>query len=96
MTSADSCRMGGIENVETVEDGPDSVLMPMCGSPGGRGDLWELNGLPWRHFVEKQYGGRRGRDRRPDIVGKGGEGGGDPQTEPLILPLVWKSPYNGK
>ena len=96
MTSADSCRMGGIENVETVEDGPDSVLMPMCGSAGGRGDLWELNGLPWRHFVEKQYGGRRGRDRRPDIVGNGGEVGGDPQTEPLILPLVWKSPYNGK
>ena len=37
MTSADSCRMGGVENVETVEDGPDSVLMPMCGSVGGRG-----------------------------------------------------------
>ena len=47
--------------------------MPMCGSVEGRGDLWELNGLPWGHFVEKQYGGMRGRDRRPDIVGKGGE-----------------------
>ena len=42
MTSADSCRMGGIENVETVEAGPDSVLMPMCGSAGGRGDLWGM------------------------------------------------------
>ena len=67
--------------------------MPMCGSVEGRGDLWELNGLPWGHFVEKQYGGMRGRDRRPDIVGKGG---GEPQTEPLILPLVWNSPYDGK
>ena len=90
MTSADSCRMGGIENVETVEAGPDSVLMPMCGSAGGRGDLWELNGLPWRHFVEKQYGGRRGRDRRPDIVGNGGGGGGRRPTDrtPNFTPCV--------
>ena len=47
--SADSCRMGGIEDVgmvelengQTVEDGCDSLLMPVCGSVGGGEPLWE-------------------------------------------------------
>ena len=42
MMSAEYCRMGGIEDVgrvwrecvETVEDGCDSLLMPVCGSVG--------------------------------------------------------------
>ena len=43
MMSAEYCRMGGIEDVgrvwrecvEAVEDGCDSLLMPVCGSVGG-------------------------------------------------------------
>ena len=46
MTSAEYCRMGetedvgmvGQECVETVEDGCDSLLMPVCGSAGGWGN----------------------------------------------------------
>ena len=34
------------------------------------GSLWEWNGLSWEHFVENQCGGRRGRNGRPDLVGK--------------------------
>ena len=45
MTSAKYCRMGEFEDVgmvgevckEIVEDGCDSLLMPVCGSAGGRG-----------------------------------------------------------
>ena len=48
--------------------------MPVCGSVGGGEEpLWEWNWLPWKHFVEKQCRGRRGRDRRPNLVE--GEGG---------------------
>ena len=52
--------------------------MPVCGSVGRWGEpLWELNGLPWEHFVENQCGGRGDRDRRPDLVGRReGRGGG--------------------
>ena len=38
------------------------------------GNLWEWNGLSWEHFVENQCGGRRGRDERPDLVGRVGRG----------------------
>ena len=46
MMSAEYCRMGGIEDVgrvwrecvETVEDGCDSLLMPVCVSVGGWGN----------------------------------------------------------
>ena len=46
MTSAEYCRMGGIEDVgtvwrecvEIVEDGCDYLLMPVCGSVGGWGN----------------------------------------------------------
>ena len=31
--------------------------------------LLEWNGLPWEHFFGSQCGGRRGRDRRPNLVG---------------------------
>ena len=63
MTSADSCRMGEIEKVGTVEleyegrqlrIGCDSLLMPACGSVGGAKPLWEKKGLPWEHSVENQ------------------------------------------
>ena len=65
MTSADSCRMGGIEGVGTVEleyvgrllrMGCDFLLMPVSGSVGSGKPPWEQNGLPWKHFVEKQWG----------------------------------------
>ena len=62
---------------QTVEDGCNYLLMSVYGSVGGGGEpLWEWNGLPWEHFVENQCGSRRGRDRRPNIVGRGeGKGG---------------------
>ena len=31
---------------KTVEEGCNSLLMPMCGSVGGGEPLWEQNGLP--------------------------------------------------
>ena len=82
---------------QTVEDWCDSLLMPVCGSVGRWGEpLWELNGLPWEHFVENQWGGRGDRDRRPDLVGRREGRGGEPQTECLILWLVWNLPYDSK
>ena len=44
--------------------------MPACGSVEGGENICEWNGLPWEHFVENQCGGRRGRDRKPDLVGR--------------------------
>ena len=61
--SADSCRMGEVEGVGTVElvcvgrllgMGGDSLLMPVCRSVGGGKPLWEQNGLPWEHSVENR------------------------------------------
>ena len=55
MTSADSCRMGGIEGVGKVEleyagrllrMGCYSLLMSVCGSVGGWEPLREQNGPP--------------------------------------------------
>ena len=55
MTSAGSCRMGGIEGVGKVEleyagrllrMGCDSLLMSVCGSVGGWEPLREQNGPP--------------------------------------------------
>ena len=55
MTSAYSCRRGGIKGVGTMEPeyvgrllrmGSDSVLIAVCGSVGGGEPLWEQNGLP--------------------------------------------------
>ena len=82
MTSADSCKVGEIEGVGTVgllyvgkllRMGCDSLLMPVCGSVGDGGLLWEQNGLPWEHSVE---------DQREE----GGEG--EAETESLIMWLV--------
>ena len=90
--------MGGIEDVGMVglengqtEDGCDSLLMPVCGSVGGGEPLWEWNGIPWEPFVENQCGGRIGRDTRSNLVGRGRE----PQTERLVLWLVWNLPHDG-
>ena len=48
--------------------------MPVCGPVVGGGKLlWEWNGLPWEHLIEKQCEGRRGRYRM-DSVGGGGQG----------------------
>ena len=61
--SADSCRMGEVEGVGTVElvcvgrllgMGGDSLLMPVCRSVGGGKPLWEQNGLLWEHSVENR------------------------------------------
>ena len=84
MTSADSCRMGEIEDVGTV------------GLCWRWGNLWEWNGLSWEHFVENQCGARRGRDRRSDLVetGEGVGGRGEPQTEPVILSILWNLSYD--
>ena len=68
--SVDSCRMGEVEGVGTVElvcigrllrMSCDSLLMPVCGSVGGREPLWEPNGLRWEHSVENQCGQERQR-----------------------------------
>ena len=93
--------MGGIEDVgmvelengQTVEDGCDSLLMPVCGSVGGGEPLWEWNGIPWELFVENQCRGRTGTDTRSNLVGRGK--GREPQTERLVLWLVWNLPHDG-
>ena len=64
--SADSCRMGEVEGVGTVElvcvgrmlrMGCDSFVMPVCWKWG----TWKQNGLPWEHSVENQWGEERQR-----------------------------------
>ena len=74
--SAESCRMGKVESVGTVElvcVGRllrmicDPFLVSVCGSVGDGETLWEQNGLPWEHSVENQ------RER------------GEAETESLIL-----------
>ena len=64
--SADSCRMGEVESVGTVElvcvgrllrMGCDPSLMSVCGSVGGGETLWEQNGLTWEHSAENQWEG---------------------------------------
>ena len=70
--SAESCIMGEVEGVGTVElvcvgtllrMGCDSFLMPVCGSIGGGEPLWKQNGLPWEHYVEKKWGVERQRQK---------------------------------
>ena len=82
MASTDSCRIGEIEGVGTVElvyvgtllrMGCDSLLMPVCGSVGGGESLWERNGLPCEHSVENQWGGGERQRQKFNLVG--GEGG---------------------
>ena len=77
--SADSCRMGKVENVETVKlvcvgrllrMGCDLFLMSVRGFVGDGETLWEQNGLPWEHSAENQWEGR------------------EAETESLILWLV--------
>ena len=59
--SSDSCRMGEVESVGTVEVvcvgrllrmGCDPFLMSVRGFVGSRETLWKQNGLPWEHSVE--------------------------------------------
>ena len=66
--SVDSCRMGEVESVGTVEVvcigrllrmSCDSLLMPVCGSVGGREPLWEPMGYDG-NILLKTNGGRRG------------------------------------
>ena len=73
--TADSCRIGEVEGVGTVElvcvgrllrMGCDSFVMPVCGSvesgePRSRMSYHE-------NILLRTNGGRRGRDRRPDIL----------------------------
>ena len=60
------------------------MLLPVWGSVGGGEPLWEQNGLPWEHSVENLWS-KRGRDRKPNLVGGGGQ---EAETERLILWLV--------
>ena len=64
--SANSCRMGEVENMGMVElvcvgrllrMGCDPFLMSVCGFVGGGETLWEQNGLPWEHSTENQWEG---------------------------------------
>ena len=60
--AADSCGMGGIWCVgtvdgagvcgQTVEDGCDSLLMPVCGSVGDEEPLRGWSGQPWEHVLK--------------------------------------------
>ena len=86
MTSADSCRMGGIDDVGTVgleyvgrllRIGAVFCYCLCVDMLEGGEHMCEWNELPWEHFAENQCGGRRSRDRRPNLVeGKGWGGGG--------------------
>ena len=64
----------------------------VCGSVGGGEPLCEWNGAPWEHFIEKQSGGRRGTDRRPNLVRREGQ----PQRKRLIFWLACNWPYDGE
>ena len=87
MTSADSCRMGGIDDVGMVgleyvgrllRIGAVFCYCLCVDMLEGGEHMCEWNELPWEHFAESQCGGRRSRDRRPNLVeGKGWGGGGD-------------------
>ena len=77
---ADTCRLGGVEIVGTVElvcvdrllrMSFDSFLMSVCGSIGGGESLWEQNELPLGNILLRTNG-RGGR-------------GGEEVTESLIL-----------
>ena len=78
MTSAEYCRMGEIEDVGTVGREYMGRLLRMgailcqCLCV----DLLEVGeplGLEWasEHFVENRCRGSRGRDGKPDLVGRG-------------------------
>ena len=73
--SADSCRMGEVEGVGTVElvcvgrllrMGCDSFVMPLCGSVGS-GEPGSRMGYHG-NILLRTNGGRRGRNRKPDFV----------------------------
>ena len=70
--SADSCRMGEVEGVGTVElvcvgrqfrISCDFFLMPVCGSVGGGEPLRKQNGLSLEHSVENQRGEEKQRQK---------------------------------
>ena len=72
--SADSCRMGEVESVGTVElvcvgrllrTGCDPFLKSVCGSVGGGETLWEKNGVPWEHSAENQWKGGEAETESP-------------------------------
>ena len=80
--SADSCRMGEVEGVGTVElvcvgrqlrMSCDSFVMPVCGSVGSE-EPGSRMGYHGNTLLRTNGGGRRGRDRKPNSVG--GEGSG--------------------
>ena len=58
---------------QTVEDGCDSLLMPVCGSVGDGEPLRGWSGQPWEHVLETNGRGETGRNRRPNTEGGGGE-----------------------
>ena len=79
--SADSCRMGEVEGVGTVElvcvgrlsrMGCDSFVMPLWGSVGS-GEPGSRMGYHG-NILLRTNGGRRGRDRKPNSVGGKGRG----------------------
>ena len=94
--SADSCRMGEVESVGTVElvcfgrllrMGCDPFLISVCGSVGGGDTLWEQNGLPWGHSAENQLEG--GEAETESSILQGGVGGrGKVEIENLIMWVV--------
>ena len=72
--SADSCRMGEVESVGTVElvcvgrllrMGCDPFLMSVCESVRGEETLWKQNGLPWEHSAENEWEGGEAETESP-------------------------------
>ena len=73
--SANSCRMGKVESVGTVElvvcvgrllrMGCDPFLMSVYGSVVDGETLWEQNGLPWKHSAENQWEGGEAETESP-------------------------------
>ena len=93
LTSPDSCRMGGIEGVGMVGlEYVGRMLRRMgCDCYCLCGDLLEVENLYGSrmgyhgNILLKTYGSKRGRDRKPNLVGGGGQ---EAETERLILWLV--------
>ena len=89
---ADSCRIGKVEGVGTVElvcvgrllrTSCDSFIMSVCGTVGS-GEPGSRMGYHG-NILLRTNGSRRGRDRKPNSVGGGR---GETETESLILWLV--------
>ena len=87
------CRNGGAGVCgQTVEDGCDSLQMPVCGSAGGGGNLYGSGmGYHGNILLKSNVGAGEA-----EIEGLIYWEEGAPQTERLILLVAWNLRYSGK